>query len=176
MTTLDKVIAAVTPLESREKRADARAKARAAARPGDWLSLILDHHEKIEAAFAALKSAPGAASRRTAQKKLATLLNGHAIAEEAVIYPALADVGMMIDADLAYVEQVAAKMQIAALEKLDPEGEDYADKLGHLEGAVVHHVYEEEQHWFPALREKAPEADQDKMTERYQEEYDRYIR
>ena len=132
MSLIDKAIAAVTPPVSDEKRAEARAKARAAAEPGDWLSQILDHHELIETAFAAVKSATGVDARRAAQKKLGVLLTGHSIAEEAVIYPALAHAGKKMHANIAYTQQVAAKMQMAALEHLDPLSEDYLDKLGHL--------------------------------------------
>jgi len=175
MSILDKAIAAVTPPVSDEKRAEARERARAAAEPGDWLSMILDHHEGIEAAFAALKAAGSPEARRTAQKALGTLLNGHAMAEEAVIYPALAHAGKMLSAETAYIEQVAAKMQLAALDHLDPMSEDYLDKLGHLEGAVATHVYQEESGWFVDLKEKAPATDQQAATQRYQEEYSRYI-
>ena len=52
MSILDQAIAAITPPESDEDRAEARARAEAAATPGDWLSLVLDHHRQIEAAFA----------------------------------------------------------------------------------------------------------------------------
>jgi hypothetical protein len=175
MSLLDKAIAAVTPPVSEEKRAEARAKARAAAEPGDWLSQILDHHELIEAAFAEVKAAPDLDTRRAAQKKLGVLLTGHSIAEEAVIYPALAHAGKMGHANTAYTQQVAAKMQMAALEHLDPLSEDYLDKLGHLEGAVATHVYEEENDWFIDLKETAPAEDQQMATERYEEEYARYV-
>jgi len=175
MSILDKAIAAVTPPVSEKKRLEAHAKARSVAEPGDWLSLILDHHEGIQAAFRDLRSSIGPEARSAAQKKLGVLLNGHAMAEEAVIYPALAHAGKMISAETAYIEQVAAKMQLAALEHLDPLSDDYLDKLGHLEGAVATHVYQEESGWFVDLKEKAPPEDQDAATQRYKEEYDRYI-
>jgi hemerythrin superfamily protein len=175
MSIIDKAIAAVTPPVSDEKRQEARTKARAAAEPGDWLSQILDHHEGIEAAFAEIKQAEDAQSRRAAQKRLAILLTGHSIAEEGVIYPALAHAGKQGHANTAYTEQAAAKMQIAALDYLDPMSQDYLDKLGHLEGAVATHVYQEESDWFLDLKENAPAEDQDVATERYAEEYGRYI-
>jgi hypothetical protein len=175
MSLLDKAIAAVTPPVSPEKRAEARAQARAAAQPGDWLSQILDHHEGIEAAFAAVKAAGDIDARRAAQKKLGVLLTGHSIAEEAVIYPALAHAGKTMHATMAYTQQAAAKMQMAALEHLDPLSEDYLDKLGHLEGAVATHVYEEESDWFLDLKQNAPAPDQQAATQRYAEEYGRYI-
>ena len=175
MSIIDKAIAAITPPVSQEKRREARANARAAADPGDWLSQILDHHEQIEAAFAETKTASNAQGRRAAQKKLATLLTGHTMAEEGVIYPALAHAGQQGHANTAYTEQAAAKMQLAALDHLDPMGQDYLDKLGHLEGAVATHVYQEESDWFLDLKQNAPEEDQERATERYAEEWARYM-
>jgi hypothetical protein len=103
------------------------------------------------------------------------LLTGHSIAEEAVLYPAIARAGEKGHATMAYTEQSAAKMQMAALEDMDPMSQDYLDKLGHLEGAVKHHVYEEEETWFIELKEKAPAADQPRITDRFKEQFERYM-
>jgi hypothetical protein len=175
MSLLDKAIAAVTPPESQQARDDARAKANAAAEPGDWLSLILAHHLKIEAAFADVQSAEDAGARTAALKALGVILTGHSIAEEAVIYPALAQADEKGQADMAYAEQVAAKMQMAALENLDPLSEDFNDKLEHLRGAVAHHVFEEEGKWFTELKQSASAEVQAKLTQRYDEEFSRYM-
>ena len=123
-----------------ETRLEARAHARDVAAPGDWLSQILDHHERIERAFAEVKSAADAVAQRAAQKDLAVILTGHSNAEEAVIYPALADAGEKGHAGLAYEEQAAAKVQMALLEKLEPLSQAYFDKLEHIRGAVTHHI------------------------------------
>jgi hemerythrin superfamily protein len=176
MSILDKVVAAVTPLESDEQRADARTKARNAASDGDWLTLVLQHHAQIEAAFTQVKAASDAASRVRAQKRLALLLTGHSIAEEAVIYPAMVKADEESHATKAYTEQSAAKVQMGLLEGLDPMGQEYLDKLEHIRGAVAHHVYEEEGTWFVDLKEKLPPSDQTKLTFRYQEEFSRYTR
>jgi hypothetical protein len=175
MSILDKAIAAITPPVSDDKRQEARDKARASCEPGDWLSQILDHHEGIEEAFAEIKAASTADARRAAQKRLGALLNGHSMAEEAAIYPALAQSGKLGHANTAYTEQAAAKMQLAALETLDPLSDDYLDKLGHLEGAVATHVYQEESDWFQYMKEFASAEVQAHATARYSEEYGRYI-
>ena len=174
MSILDKVVAAVTPPESDEQRAEARAKARDAASDGDWLSLVLDHHMQIEAAFASVKAATDAASRVAAQKRLALILTGHSIAEESVIYPALVKAGVESEATKAYTEQSAAKVQMGLLQDLDPMSQEYLDKLEHIRGAVAHHVYEEEGEWFLDLKDKLPPADQTKITFRYKQEFSRY--
>lgn len=176
MSALDKFVDAITPPESAEKRAEARAKARAAAEPGDWLSTILDHHEAIEQAFALARAGAEASQCRLALKRLGELLNGHSMAEEAVVYPAMAQIGKSAHADTAYTEQVAAKLQLAALEKMDPLSQDYRDKLGHLEGAVAHHVYKEESDWFLDLKRDADAQTQATIARRYAEEYGRYMR
>jgi len=175
MSVVDKVIAAVTPPESAEDRREARNKAAAAAAPGDWLAQILDHHRAIEAAFAAVKHATDAASRTAALKHLGVILTGHANAEEAVIYPALADGGEKSHAGAGYEEQAMVKIQMALLEKLDPMSQDFLDKLEHIEGAVAHHVYAEEGNWYLDLKAKAPPQDHALLTKRYAEEYERYV-
>jgi hypothetical protein len=175
MSVFDKVVAAVTPPESEEARAEARAKAQAAAGDGDWLSIVLQHHRQIEAAFAAVKGANDTRSRLAAQKRLAILLTGHSIAEEAVLYPALAKANEEAHSTKAYTEQSAAKVQMGLLEDLPPMSQEYLDKLEHIRGAVAHHVYEEEGKWFLDLKKKLPAADQTKLTFRYKEQFSRYV-
>ena len=175
MSVLDKVIAAVTPPESDEARIKAREEATAAAQPGDWLSLILEHHIELESAVEAVEDAEDADERLVAFKEFAGLLTGHAIAEEGVIYPAMSAYSETGHADMGYTEQAMVKMQMAALEKLDPMGQDFEDKLEHIKGALLHHMYEEEGNWFLDLKKKATAEDQEMMTARYAEEFDRYI-
>ncbi len=173
MSIVDKMLGALTPPESEEARAKATAKARAAATPGDWLSMALDHHGQIRSAFERAKTAVSAQDRLAAFKALATVLNGHSLAEEVVLYPALAKNGEKAHAGLAYTEQTTAKMQMAELERINPADAAWRDKLEHIQGAVLHHMFEEEGTWFLELKEKAP--DQDFLTKRFAEEYGRYV-
>lgn len=175
MSIIDKIVATVTPPESDEARREAREKALAAALPGDWLSLVLEHHQSVEAAFAMVAEATTARDRVAAQKKLATLLTGHSVAEETVLYPALSEAGENSHAVKAYTEQSATKLQLGLLERLDPLSQDYLDKLEHIRGAVAHHVYEEEGNWFLDIKRNLPQADQAVLKSRYLEEFSRYV-
>lgn len=175
MSILDKVVAAVTPPESDEQRRQARERARACAGPNDWLSLVLEHHVQIDAAFDAVKRAPDALSRRRAQKELAVLLTGHSNAEEAVIYPAMVRMGEKASATMSFTEQAGAKINLGELEYLDPMSQDYLDKLEHVCGAVRHHMYEEESSRFLELKDKTPAAEQQLLTQRFREEFERYV-
>jgi hypothetical protein len=173
MSVIDKVLGAITPMPNEEKRAEATANARAVAQSGDWLSMVLDHHEEIRAAFAACKTANAASDRVVAMKELAVVLNGHSLAEEVVLYPALAQAGEKIHAGHAYTEQTTAKMQMAELENIAPSTPEWKDKLEHIEGAVLTHMYEEESSWFLRLKEKGEH--QARLADRYAEEYRRYV-
>ena len=172
MSVIDKVLGAVTPPVSEEKRAEATAKARAAADSGDWLSMALDHHDRIRAAFARCRDAEAADDRRAAMKDLALVLNGHSLAEEVVLYPALAQAGEKMHAGHAYTEQTTAKMQMAELENIAPSTPEWKDKLEHIEGAVLTHMYEEESSWFLKLHDES--VRQEHLTDRYREEFERY--
>lgn len=173
MSFFDKIVAAVTPPESAEDRAKARQEARQASTPGDWLDQIVQHHEQIEAAFARAETASDFASRTATLKELGGMLTGHSSAEEAVIYPQLSE-DHKVHMSMAYEEQQAAKVQMALIEALDPLSQDWVDKLGHIKGAVAHHVYEEESDRFLDLRKELPAEVQARMTERYREEIARY--
>jgi hypothetical protein len=175
MTLMDKVVAAVTPTESEEKRQQARAQAQAAAGLNDWLSLVLQQHQQIESCFDAVRSSGHPAARLAAQKELMTLFTGHSNAEESVLYPALARCGEKADAGMSFTEQAAAKIQLGELEYLDPMSQEYLDKLEHLRGAIAHHMYEEEGSRFLELKEKVSAVDQDRLTQRFKEEFDRYV-
>lgn len=175
MSVLDKVMAAVTPIESDEERLQARIKARSVAGSSGWFAMVLAHHVEIEGAFDAVEMATNAASQRAAQKQLATVLTGHSNAEESVLYPALTQLGETAHATKAYTEQSATKVNLAELDSLEPMSQEYLDKLEHIRGAVTHHMYEEESEWFPELKEKADAATHSRLSRRYREEIERYL-
>lgn len=172
MSIIDKALGAITPPEGEEKRAEATRKAREAAGEGDWLALALEHHDMIREAFEVCCQADSEEDRMMAMKRLALVLNGHSLAEEIVLYPAMAKAGEKGAAGMAYTEQVTAKMQMAELERIAPMTSEWLDKVQHIRGAVLHHMYEEEDHWFIRLKQEYP--DQAFLTRRFQEEFQRY--
>jgi hypothetical protein len=154
--------------------AAARTRARASAQPGDWLSLVLDHHDQIRAAFERARLAPSNGGRLSAMKGLAMVLNAHSLAEEIVLYPALALLANISHAEQAYAEQTTAKIQMASLERLDPASEAWLATLEDIRGSVLQHMFEEESTWFLEL--KASADNQAKLLARYKEEFERYSR
>jgi hypothetical protein len=175
MSISDQIVVSVTPRERDRAHKEARAQALELATPGTWLAMVLEHHGQIEEAFAEVKSAASLMGRVAAQHTLAVILTGHANAEESVLYPALAGADEESQAMTAYAEQALAKMQMAALERLPPMSQDYLDLLEQTRRAVSQHIYEEERRWLLELKAKVPAAEQNKLTTRYMEEFDRYV-
>lgn len=175
VSVLDKVIAAVTPVETQTARRQARMKAREYAAPGDWLDRALDHHQQIEAAFGAVRISTSAAERLATLSSLSLVLTGHANAEESVLYPALARADERAHALTAYAEQALVKMRMASLASLSPMSQEFLDEIEALRDAVAHHMYEEEGRWFLELKAKASVAEQAALSSRYQEEFERYV-
>lgn len=171
MSVIDKVLGKITPLPHEQARREATANARAIASHGGWLWMVLDHHDAIRARFAACRDAETAETRVAAMRELAAMLNAHAMAEEVVLYPALAQAGEKMHAGHAYSEQTTAKMQMAEWEAIAPSTPEWKDKLKHIEGAVLTHMYEEESSWFLHLKDKADR--QDHITDRFREEFER---
>jgi hemerythrin superfamily protein len=175
MSFLDRIAATIMPPESESDRIEARAKAEELSRTNGWLAMAIDHHRQIEAAFAAaLDPSADAPGRREAVKQLATVLNGHSLAEEVVLYPALVEAGGKVGATMAYEEQSMTKVQMHKLEHLDPMSHEWREKLEHIQGAVLHHIYEEESAHFPKIVENCAGGETAMLTQRFAQEFERY--
>lgn len=175
MSFLDRIADALTPTETEQDRANARTVAISLAGEGDWLATVLDHHRRIEALFAEALASDAAGTRTGTLMRLAVLLTGHAQAEETVLYPELADTDQKGHAMLAYEEQAMTKVQMAVLAKLDPMSEAWVEKLTTIRDAVLHHIYQEEGKWLPALQQHLMAADRQMIDQRFKAEFDRYV-
>jgi len=173
MSFLDKIAATLAPPESDEDRAKAHREAKALAPNNAWLARALSHHEQIEAGFATALNSSLEAEAKAAVKELSVLLIAHSIAEEVVLYPVLVMEGHKTHATEAYEEQQMAKVQMAELERLTPLSQEWRDKLEHIRGAVLHHIYREESTWFPEIVREAEPADLAMLDSRFSEEFDR---
>jgi iron-sulfur cluster repair protein YtfE (RIC family) len=120
-------------------------------------------------------AAPDASGRRHALRWLRTLLTGHFLAEEAVLYPAMAQDGQRVHAVTAYADDSGMKIELAALETMDARGPDFADKLERLRGDLAWHLHEEESAWYPALCRAGDAAFHGRLTDRFVAEFDRYM-
>lgn len=174
MSLLDRIAATVTPAASQEDRAKVRRKAEGLAAHEPWVRIIVDQHKQIENCFNEARAAADPRAAAQAVDRLATLLTGHANAEEAVLYPDVAEYSGKTHAAMAYEEHAMTKVQLARLRDLNPQGKEWREKLDHVESAVQQHMYQEEDSWLPDLAENLPAERKDLLTRRYEEEFSRY--
>lgn len=118
----------------------------------DAFELLSADHRAVEGLF---QQFSGSQDPAVAQK-ICDELTIHCVLEEELVYPLLASkVGTPI-ADEARHEHAEAKQLITQIEAGVSAGDDVAALVQQLEGAIQHHVQEEESEIFPAMREKLP--------------------
>ncbi|RXZ65419.1 hemerythrin domain-containing protein [Pelagerythrobacter rhizovicinus] len=174
MSLLDRIAATVTPTASDQDRAEARRRVEELAANEPWVRTIVDQHKQIERRFGEARAAADAHTAAQAVEELATLLTGHANAEEAALYPEVVEYSGKTHGAMAYEEHAMTKVQLAKLRNLNPRSEEWREKLEHVESAVQQHIYQEEDSWLPDLVENLPAERKDLLTRRYQEEFGRY--
>ena len=145
------------------------------ASEGGWLQLVKAHHRMIEQAFDALIDEGGRDFSRCAvlHKRLSYLLTAHSVAEENVLYPALAMCGLQSDSDRLYLDQAHAKVMNALLDISDQKcGADWIEKASQLREAVLRHAKEDEEgELYPQLAKAIDAPTATKLDIAYRREF-----
>lgn len=175
MFFLDRIASALAPAASDEQRADARRQIEALAAGHPFVEDIVRQHKQIEQFILQAQTAAGA-DAHAAVRDLAMLLNAHAQAKEAVVYPEISSHSGKTHAGMGYEEHAMAKVELAELQKLQPGTKDWTEKLDHIESAVQQHVYQEESSWLPDVIRDAPLADKERMNLEYRNCFERFER
>jgi len=175
MSFLDCIAAAIAPAATDEQRREARAKLERLSASEPFAEDILAHHRRIEALFAEARQNSGPAAQSVIVE-LAMLLNAHSMAEEAVIYPEISENSGKAHAGMAYEEHAMTKVQLAALQKLEPGSQEWREKLDHIESAVQQHMYQEEGSWLPDVIQYAPAQARQRMGMEFRDYFERVDR
>ena len=150
--------------------------AQTAAAGGDWLAIVKTHHAAIAKTFEELVATgmKAGATRDAALKKLAYQLTAHAVAEENVLYPALAMHAMTSESDKLYLDQAHAKVMNAEIDMaaVTDKGDVWLDKAKTLQAAVLKHAKEDEEaNFYPKLKAKLDARQNAMLTAEYQHQY-----
>lgn len=172
MSFIDRIAATLAPSASEEERRERRIGFEKMAEGQLFAEDILRQHKQIEQLFAQARSASGPAAQ-AAVTELSLLLNAHAMAEEAVIYPEVSENSGKTHAGMAYEEHAMTKVQLAELKKLEPGSEQWIEKLDHIESAVQQHIHQEEGSWLPDVIRNAPLEARQRMSIEYRNYFDR---
>ena len=123
----------------------------------DAIVLLKNDHKEIRKAFNDFKKA-GENAHKTKGKlvdRIIELLTVHTYIENEVMYPRVRELLPEVEDDVleSYEEHHVADLLVVELASMEPEDERFTAKTTVLIENVEHHIEEEEQEWFPQVRE-----------------------
>ena len=124
----------------------------------DVIEVLTHDHREVEQMFAELESLRGAtgAAQRTRRKDLVDQVTielvRHSVAEEAEVYPRVAEKVSGAEVERAKSEHAEAEETLKRLERLQPDDPSFAGELTTLMEEIRQHVAEEEGEMFPHMR------------------------
>jgi hemerythrin superfamily protein len=123
----------------------------------DAIVLLKDDHKEIRRLFNEFeKAGPDAhAAKGKLVDAMIELLTVHTYVENEVMYPRVRDLMPEVEDDVleSYEEHHVADVLVTELAAMKPDDERFAAKTTVLIESVRHHMEEEEQDWFPKVRD-----------------------
>jgi len=123
----------------------------------DAIVLLKEDHREIRKLFRDFQSAGENASARKGQvvKRIIELLTVHTYIENEVMYPRVRELLPDLEDDVleSYEEHHVADLLVSELFAMKPTDERFDAKTTVLIESVTHHMEEEEQDWFPKVRD-----------------------
>jgi hemerythrin-like domain-containing protein len=123
----------------------------------DAIVLLKKDHQEIKRAFDAFEKAGENAHARKGQlvDRIIELLTVHTYIENEVMYPRVREALPEVEDDVleSYEEHHVADVLVVELAAMKPTNERFTAKTTVLIENVRHHIEEEEQEWFPKVRE-----------------------
>jgi len=133
---------------------------------GDWVDALVAEHRMVEKAFQSLLETRETemAKREMLLTKIAYALTKHAIEEENVIYPALAENGHADVAKRLVADHGEVKTFIYDLRRISSTDPRWIGEVRQFWSRLQSHVREEEDDIFPAFRQSLPQGENAKLT------------
>jgi hemerythrin-like domain-containing protein len=123
----------------------------------DAIVILKDEHKEIRRAFREFERAgdTATAQRGDIADRIIELLTRHTYIENEVMYPRVREMVPSLDRDVleSYEEHHVADLLVAELSGMKPYDERFNAKMTVLIENVEHHMDEEENEWFPQVRE-----------------------
>ena len=123
----------------------------------DAIVLLKDEHREIRKNFRAFEKAGdnAHATKGRLVDRIIELLTIHTYLENEIMYPRVRDLLPALEDDIleSYEEHHVADVLVLELSTMKPEDERFTAKTTVLIENVEHHMEEEEEEWFPQVRE-----------------------
>lgn len=123
----------------------------------DAIVLLKEDHKEVRRLFREFEAADENATEVKADlvSRIVEALTVHTFIENEVMYPAVRERVPALEHDIleSFEEHHVADLLCAELDAMDPDDERFDAKTTVLVEAVGHHIQEEEDDWFPKVRD-----------------------
>lgn len=133
----------------------------------DIIELLTKDHDEVDELFRRFNLAEKPETLDELGRQIVHELSVHAAVEELFVYP-LARVKVEGGNELArhaIEEHAEVKRLLADIEKTDPADERYAELMSEVIDSVRHHVEEEQEEFFPKLKDTTDAAERERLGE-----------
>ena len=136
------------------------------AAAGDWDDILATEHEMTLGIFDKMLATDETQTwkRSMLLMKLTHALDKHAHQEEMVVYPALREANMAVDADQLEGEHGYIKTFIYELKNMGPSAPNWLEKVREFRALVSKHAHMEEEEVFPSFKESLTDEQNRKVT------------
>ena len=136
------------------------------AAAGDWDQILAAEHEVALGIFDKMLETDETQTwkRSMLLMKLTHALDKHAHQEEMVVYPALREANMAVDADELEGEHGYIKTFIYELKNMGPEAPNWLEKVREFRALVSKHAHMEEEEVFPSFKKSMTDEQNAKVT------------
>ena len=134
---------------------------------GDWDDILAAEHEMTLAVFDKMLATDESQTwkRNMLLMKLTHALDKHAHQEEMVVYPALREANLAVDADHLEGEHGYIKTYIYELKNMGSSSPNWLEKVREFRALVSKHAHMEEEEVFPAFKQDLTEEQNKKITD-----------
>ena len=136
------------------------------AMAGDWDEILATEHDMTLAIFDKMLATDQTQTfkRKMLLMKLTHALDKHAHQEEMVVYPALREANIEIEADQLEQEHGQVKTYLYELQRIGPDASDWLEKVREFRALVSRHAHMEEEEVFPSFKKDLSDEQNHRIT------------
>ncbi len=136
------------------------------AMAGDWDEILATEHEMALAIFDKMLATDQTQTfkRKMLLMKLTHALDKHAHQEEMVVYPALREANINVEADQLEQEHGQVKTYLYELQEMGPDAPNWLETVREFRSLISRHAHMEEEEVFPSFKQDLTDQQNDRIT------------
>ena len=136
------------------------------AATGEWDEILSAEHDMALAIFDKMLATDETQTfkRKMLLMKLTHALDKHAHQEEMVVYPALREAGIRVEADELETEHGEVKTCLYQLQEIGPDAPNWLEKVREFRALITRHALMEEEEIFPKFKQDLSEEQDTRIT------------